>query len=70
MWKNLKFLADIGATIGGAIFLWNVALGYAEQKVRAEYENKVGFKKTKIHDFDDISVSKEGDTIKIKFNKK
>lgn len=69
MWKNLKFLADIGATIGGVIFFWNVALGYAEQKVRAEYESKVG-PKHKIHDFDDITVTKEGDTIKIKFNKK
>lgn len=73
MWKNLKFLADVGATVGGVIFLWNVALGFAEEKVRAEYlqqERKTSKKSSNTYDMDDISVTRDGDTIKIKFNKK
>ena len=68
MWNNLRKIADVAATIGGVLFAWNVALGFAEAKVRAEFESG----KRSIDDIslDDVVITTEGDTIKIRMKKK
>ena len=74
MWSNFKRIANVAATIGGLIFMWETAVSFARAKVEDEIRSGMYSVKNNVSSNTDnvsdgnVEVTREGDTIKIRIH--